>query len=469
MTICLEKEDFEQVGAIAGFAEGDPVRFTEPSVVIDSRTVTGGEIFIALEGEHTDGHHFIRQAFEKGAACAVVNRKWYTRQEPAEENAGNRYIVVADTVAAMQQLARLYRMKFDIPVVGIGGSNGKTTTKEMTASVLGRRYSVHMSKGNLNNHLGVPLTLFGLRAEHGVAVVEMGINHPGEMELLAGIAGPTHGLLTNIGHEHLEFLRDLDGVAYAETALYRYLHENNGVIFVNSTDKQLDDAATELANTVPYGTKRDSNGVWAEDVRMDGSGRALFRLCFSAGYVPVTLHFAGRHNVSNAVAAAAVGLHFGMAPEEIAAGLEGIKPESGWKRLEFQKAGEVIVVNDTYNANPDSLRHALDLLCELPVSGKRVAVIGDMLELGNQSVIEHQAIGRYAAGLEKLDSFYTFGEHTVHCCREAGAKCSGHFTKKERLQEVLSTTLEPGDVLLLKASRGMRLERFAEGLIKSYG
>ena len=469
MTVCLEREDFEKVGVIAGFAEDDPVRFYGPSVVIDSRTVTGGEIFFALEGEHTDGHHFTRQAFENGAACAVVSREWYNLKGPAKENAGNHYIVVADTMSAMQQLARRYRMKFDIPVVGIGGSNGKTTTKEMTASVLGRRYRVHMSKGNFNNHLGVPLTLFGLRAEHELAVVEMGINHPGEMELLAGITCPTHGLLTNIGHEHLEFLRNLDGVAYAETALYRYLHENNGFIFVNSVDKRLDDAATGLANTVPYGTKQRMNGVWAEDIRMDGSGKMLFRLCFSTGTVPVTLQFAGRHNVSNAVAAAAVGLHFGLEPEEIAAGLESIKPESGWKRLEFQNAGGIIVVNDTYNANPDSLRHALDLLCELPVSGQRVAVIGDMLELGDKSTSEHRSIGRYASGLEQLDLLYTFGEHAVHCCKEAGMKCSGHFTEEKRLREVLSAALRPGDVLLLKGSRGMRLERFAEGLMKSYG
>lgn len=468
MTVCLEKEDFESVGTVAGRNRGALLRFVEPSVVIDSRKVKGGEIFIALEGEHTDGHHFVRQAFENGARCAVVNREWYECQEPLTDSAGFDYVVVADTVEAMQKLAKLYRLKFGIPVIGIGGSNGKTTTKEMTASVLRSRYCVHSSEGNLNNHLGVPLTLFGLRPEHEMAVVEMGINHPGEMELLTSIAGPTHGLLTNIGHEHLEFLRDLDGVAQAETALYRYLQENRGVMFVNSDDERLYDAATGLANTVFYGNSQPDAGARAEDIRMNGAGNALFTLCSPGGKVPVTLQFAGRHNVANAVAAAAVGLHFGLSPQEIAAGLECLKPELGWKRLEFQDAGGITVVNDTYNANPDSLRHALDLLCEMPASGKRVAVVGDMLELGDVSEAEHREIGRYAAGLERLDTLYTFGEQAELCCREAGAKCSGHFTEEESLQELLNTSLKPGDVLLLKASRGMRLERFAEGLIRSY-
>ena len=467
MKACLQREDFEKAGTLSGFAHDEPVMFPEPSVVIDSRNISGGEIFIALKGDHTDGHHFIHQVFENGAACAVVSREWYSNQGSSVHGAGFRYIVAADTVSAMQQLAQLYRLKFSIPVIGIGGSNGKTTTKEMTASVLRNRYRVHMSEGNLNNHLGVPLTLFGLRDAHEIAVVEMGINHPGEMELLAGIAAPTHGLLTNIGHEHLEFLHDLDGVARAETALYRYLQERNGVVFVNSADKRLAEAAADIGATVVYGASQES--VWAGDTGMDSIGHAMFSLCFQSGAVPVTLRFAGRHNVSNAVAAAAVGLHFGLTPEEIAAGLERLEPAKGWKRLEFQQAGGVTVVNDTYNANPDSVRNALDLLCELSVSGKRIAVIGDMLELGKVSAAEHEGIGRYAASLDNLDILYTFGEQAAHCCKEAGAKCAGHFMDSVRLQQVLNESLNPGDVLLLKGSRGMFLERFAEGLLKSSG
>lgn len=469
MNAGLQREDLEKAGRLVGFTHDDPAMFPEPSVVIDSRKVTGGEIFVALQGEHTDGHNFIRQAFELGAVCAVVSREWYSHQGESAYEAEFRYIVANDTVSAMQRLAHLYRRKFGIPVIGIGGSNGKTTTKEMTASVLRNRYRVHMSEGNLNNHLGVPLTLFGLRKEHKVAVVEMGINHPGEMELLAGIAAPTHGLLTNVGREHLEFLRDLDGVAHAETALYRYLREHKGVVFVNQGDERLAIAAAGLEDTVAYGIQRDGSSVWAENIRMDRSGRTVFTLCSPTGAEPVTLPIAGRHNVTNAVASAAVGVHFGLTLEEIREGLERFKPAKGWKRLEFQDAGGITVVNDSYNANPDSVSHALDLLCELPVSGKRVAVIGDMLELGAVSAREHEGIGRYIASLDRLDALYTFGEQAALCCKAAGVKCFGHFTDSDRLLGVLSALLVPGDVLLLKGSRGMRLERLADGLMQSYG
>ncbi len=466
MKACLERADFEKRGRLAGFPDDDPLVFHEPSVVIDTRKMQGGEIFFALKGEKTDGHHFAAQAFEKGAACAVVSKEWYDRHVADEGNEAFRCLVVDDTVAALQSLAAAYRMTFDIPLVGIGGSNGKTTTKEMTASVLGSRYNVHMSEGNLNNHLGVPLTLFGLKEDHELAVVEMGINHPGEMELLCDIARPTHGLLTNIGHEHLEYLVDLEGVTQAETALFRYLDQNSGIIFLNGDDRRLVDAAVGSVNKVLYGVKGNDCSVWAEDVRIEATGKAQFRLTSHDEFVHVCLSFAGRHNVSNAVAAAAVGLYFGLRPQDIGSALERLSPESGWKRLEFQNAGGTIVVNDTYNANPDSMRQALDLLCELPVKGKRVAVLGDMLELGEGSAAEHRNIGRYASGLDRLDILFTFGEEAANICMAAGAKCSGSFMEEETLQETLDALLHPGDVLLLKASRGMRLERFAEKLMK---
>lgn len=476
MNTGLKREDFEKAGVLVGFEENDPVSFPEPSVEIDSRKIKRGDIFVALQGQHADGHAFVRSAFENGAACALVSREWYNRQPLStrrQEFRGFRYLVAESPEAAMQQLAALYRRKFGIPVIGIGGSNGKTTTKQMTASVLGTRYSVHMSEGNLNNHLGVPLTLFGLREKHEIAVIEMGINHPGEMELLAALAAPTHGLLTNIGHEHIEFLRDLDGVAEAETALYRYLHERNGVIFLNSADRRLVAAAATLgstASTVKYGVRLEKeNSIWAEDLRMNSAGQAMFSLCLPAGVAPVRLHYAGRHNVANAVAAAAIGWHFGLQPDEIRKGLEEQKPAQGWKRIEVQESGGVIIVNDTYNANPDSVCHALDFLCELPVSGKRIAVIGDMLELGETGDAEHEKVGRDIAAREQIDTLYTFGELARHCCKTAGAKCAGYFTEIEKLRQVLRASLDTGDALLLKASRGMRLERVADGLVNTFG
>ncbi len=465
MIACLHREDLERAGTLAGFTPDAPAGFREPSVAIDSRKVGKGGIFVALRGERTDGHRFVRQAFASGAACAIVSREWYALQSPSAHEEGRRYLVAEDPEAALQKLARLYRDTFSLPLVAIGGSNGKTTTKEMVLSVLRTRFRVHGSEGNLNNHLGVPLTLFGLRSEHEAAVVEMGINHPGEMELLTGIAAPTHGLLTNIGHEHLEFLRDLDGVAEAETALYRYLGATGGTVFVNRDDSRLSAAAAGLPGAFPYGLDRGEGGLWAEDVRMDGKGGMLFTLCSEDARERVRLRFAGMRNITNALAAAAVGSHFGLELREIREGLETLAPSSGWKRLEFQEAEGVIIVNDTYNANPDSVRHALDVLCGLRCRGKRVAVLGDMLELGEAASAEHEGIGRYAASLDGLDLLYAFGERSASICRAAGEKCAGHFTEGDPLLDILKDSLVPGDVLLLKGSRGMRLERFAEGLM----
>lgn len=465
MIASLNREDFESVGTLAGFDAADPVVFSEPRVTIDSRTVVRGGIFVALGGERTDGHRFVSQAFGSGAGCAVVSREWYSRQGPSAHAAGCRYLVTDDPETALQKLARRYRDTFSAPVIAVGGSNGKTTTKEMIASVLRRRFTVHSSEGNLNNHLGVPLTLFGMRREHDIAVVEMGINHPGEMELLVSIASPTHGLLTNIGHEHLEFLRDLEGVAEAETALYRYLGAHGGTVFVNLDDPRLAAAAAGLQCAVPYGMESAEGGVRAEDMVPELTGATRFTLCTETVCERVRIGFAGRHNVSNAVAAAAVGLHFGLTLPEIREGLETLVPAGGWKRLEFQDAGGITVINDTYNANPDSVRHALDVLCTLRSPGKRVAVLGDMLELGGVSAVEHEGIGRYAASLDALDTLYGFGPEAEALCRAAGSKCSGHFTDFDMLLGILKRSLVAGDVLLLKGSRGMRLERFAEGLM----
>ncbi|ACF47268.1 UDP-N-acetylmuramoylalanyl-D-glutamyl-2,6-diaminopimelate/D-alanyl-D-alanyl ligase [Prosthecochloris aestuarii DSM 271] len=463
MGMCLTKDDLESVGTPAGFALGEAVEWCDPSVSIDSRDIRSGSIFFALKGERTDGHEYVSLAFKSGARCAVVNREWYSRHAESVHQEGWRYLVVHDTVRALQQLASIYRSKFSIPVIGIGGSNGKTTTKEMTAAVLGTTYKVHMSKGNLNNHLGVPLTLFGLRDTHDLAVVEMGINHPGEMELLTSIARPDFALLTNIGHEHLEFLGDLDGVAEAETVLYHDTIMRGGTVFVNTGDARLLAAAREIQNRVDYGPERDGNLIWPEKIVLDPAGRTTFTLCTASGSVSLMLHFSGRHNVDNAVAAAAVGSCFNVPLNAIAEGLGSLVPADGWKRLEFIEAGGIRIFNDTYNANPDSVTMALKTVCEIPCSGRRVLVFADMLELGEVSDAEHRRMGALVAQLP-FDAVYTYGEHAALSCLSAGPKCRGHYTSHAHLLDALKAYLSQDDLLLLKGSRGMRLELIAEGL-----
>ncbi len=463
MSVCLTKNDLEAVGIPAGFAGNEAVEWCDPHVSIDSRDIRNGSIFFALKGDRTDGHEYVSRAFESGAFCAVVSREWYSRHAGSVHREGWRYLVVHDTVSALQELASIYRGKFSFPVIGIGGSNGKTTTKEMTAAVLGTRYRVHMSKGNLNNHLGVPLTLFGLRDTHELAVVEMGINHPGEMELLTAIARPDFALLTNIGHEHLEFLRDLDGVEQAETELFRDTERRGGTVFLNTGDARLRAAASGLCNRVDYGSEKDGNLIWPEQIVLDPAGRASFTLCTASGNVRLMLHFSGRHNVENAVAAAAVGCRFNIPLQDIAAGLGSLVPADGWKRLEYIDADGIRIFNDTYNANPDSVTMALKTVCEIPCSGRRVLVFADMLELGDAAAFEHRRMGELVARLP-FDAVYTYGEHAALSCRAAGPKCRGHYTSHAHLLDALKTFLRHDDLLLLKGSRGMRLERIAEGL-----
>ncbi|NTU52512.1 MAG: UDP-N-acetylmuramoyl-tripeptide--D-alanyl-D-alanine ligase [Chlorobiaceae bacterium] len=458
--------DFSRAGRLVADDVDERYELLDPVVVIDSRRVVEGALFIALSGERTDGHHFIDEVFAAGASWAVVSQAWFEEKGAEFTRPGRRFLVSDEPVAAFQQLASSYRERFDIPVIGVGGSNGKTTTKEMLAAVLSTGFRVQMSQGNFNNHLGVPLTLLQMRSDTGVAVVEMGINHPGEMAFLCSIARPTHGLLTNIGHEHLEFFGSLDGVAAAEAELYRYLDEHGGTAFVNLDDARLDAAGATLSRKVTYGVATGKErSWWAEGIGSDRLGRISFTLCSEGRSQPVSMHFVGRHNVTNAVAAAAVGAHFGLEPESIAHGLGALRPAKGWKRMELFEAGGIVVLNDTYNANPDSVRFALDTLAGIGCTGRRIAVLGDMLELGESSALEHELIGRYIRQLP-IDACLTYGEASRLCCREAGERCIGHFDRMESLDHFLSGYVKPGDAVLFKGSRGMRLELAAEALMK---
>ena len=462
----LSIADFRDVGEVITSSSHSPVtEIIDPEVVIDSREITEGGIFLALKGERTDGHRYIGTVFEKGALWAMVSREWYAGENSPKPPPGKGFIVADDPVAGLQRLSTIYRNTFSVPVLAVGGSNGKTTTKEMVASVLGQGFRVTVTQGNRNNHIGVPLTLLQLRRDTGIAVVEAGINHPGEMELLAGIARPTHALLTNIGHEHLEFLGDLDGVTAAETRLYDYIRQNGGHVFVNNDDARLREAAAGLADTTCYGlAAAPAHACWAQEIALGQDGLLSFRLCSAAGEEKVQLKCTGRHNVTNALAAAAAGLHFGLPLSAIREGLESFAPSPGWKRLEVLEVSGIRILNDTYNANSDSMRLAIDALCDMPCAAKRVAVLADMLELGSSADVEHQAIGRYIQH-SSVDSVMTFGERARLVCREAPDVCRGHFEHREQLLEALLAMLHDGDVVLFKGSRGMKLEQIVEAFV----
>ena len=463
----LHSNDFRELGElIVSRGDSPPVEIVEPNVAIDSREITEGAIFVALKGERTDGHCYIATAFAKGGSWAMVSREWYEAEGSPEPPAGKGFIVVDDPVVGLQQLSILYRNTFALPVVAIGGSNGKTTTKEMVASVLGTVFKVSMNQGNRNNHLGVPLTLLQLRRDTDVAVVEVGINHPGEMGVLAGIVRPTHALLTNIGHEHLEFLHDLDGVAAAETELFDYVRDHGGTTFVNIDDPRLRASGAVIAGSCFYGTLDYlGRSCWATAISVERDGRLSFLLTTPDGVEQVTLNFTGRHNVINAVAAASVGLHFGLSLSRIREGLEALVPAPGWKRLEVLEVAGLRILNDTYNANSDSMSLAIDALCDIPCEGRRVAVLADMLELGAAGDVEHELIGSYLHE-RPVDKLFTLGEKARLICRANPDSCRGHFGSHETLLDALLSELHDGDAVLFKGSRGMKLERVVDALVK---
>lgn len=419
-------------------------------VSTDSRTVKPGELFIALRGDSFDGNMFVRDAVERGAACAILEKR--SRHTPPP---GFPFVMVTDTTKTLGALARLYRRKFSIPVMAVGGSNGKTSTKEMIAAVLGTKEKVLCTKGNLNNHVGVPQTLFQLRPKHTFAVIEVGTNHFGELKYLCAILEPTHGLITNIGREHLEFFKNLNGVARAEGELFDHL-AGSGTGFVNVDDKYLVKASKKLKRKVTYGFSTHRAQVQGIFQRMDSRGCAEFAVrSLNKKTFVVKLSTPGKHAMANGLSAAAVGLAFSVPPSKIQQALASF--HSVGKRMEVLTVGGVVILNDTYNANPDSVLAAMETLRSMKCKGKKILILADMLELGSGSRIEHERIGESVndMGFEYL---LTYGPLGKFIQQKATAEVNLHYDQKNVLSEFAAELILPGDIVLVKGSRGMRME-----------
>jgi len=426
-------------------------------VSIDSRTLRSGEAFVAIRGHRLDGHDFCADALRKGAGALVVADPATvppTRAVPV--------ILVDDTTLALQRLARFHRARFELPVVAITGSNGKTTTKELTAAVLSVRFRVLKSEGSLNNQWGVPLTLLRLAPEHEALVIEIGMSALGEIAALAAIAQPTIGVLTNIGPVHLEFLGSLEAVQKAKGELVRTIGPE-GTVVLNADDPLVLALAKEArGRVVTFGFEASAH-VRARGVARDKSALA-FTLVIGVSSAPVSLPLAGRHNVSNALAAAAVGSLFGLAPREIAEGLGRARPAA--HRLTWIDAGGTLILDDCYNANPSSVAAALETLVEEP-GVRTIAVLGDMLELGAAAEAAHLEVGRLAArlGVERLYGFGPLSRSTVSGARAAGLLTAHAVSDLETLIEEIRREVQPGDRILIKGSRGMKMERILERLV----
>ena len=417
------------------------------AVTTDSRALTPGCLFAAIPGERVDGHDFIASALEKGALCALAQRV------PA--GVGEGVILVKDTVAALQAAAAYYRAQFDFPVLGITGSVGKTTAKEMTAAVLSQRFRVHKTAGNFNNDLGVPITLFGLNETHELAVVEMGVSHPGDMERLAEMVRPTMALYTVIGHAHLEFLKSREGICEEKSVMNRYLPEN-GVVLCNGDD--------ELLAALPCKQKKLTFGlgercdIRAEDVRPlpDGGSRCV--IVSGERRMEVTIHAYGEHMVYAALEGAAAGIALGLSDEEIIRGIAAYEPVG--RRARRVETGKLTVIDDCYNANPTSTASALRSLAA--AAGRKVCILGDMLELGDDAEKLHFETGALAADAG-IDLVLTTGTLSREIAR--GAIQPEHwFESREALCAALPGLLRSGDTVLVKASHSMRFEEITAAL-----
>jgi UDP-N-acetylmuramoyl-tripeptide--D-alanyl-D-alanine ligase len=429
-----------------------------PAVCTDTRALVPGCLFVALQGERFDAHDFLAQAASGGAAGAVVKQGRALPQLPE----GFVLYEVGDTLAALGALGHAHRERFRIPVGAVGGSNGKTTTKEMVGAILATRGSALKTEGNLNNEVGVPLTLFRLESSHVAAVIETGMNQPGEITRLTRVVRPDAGIITVVQPEHLEGLGSIEGVAEAEGEMFRELPPE-AVAVVNVDDPLIPgQAARSRAKKLGFG-RSESADVRLAAVTPRGREGLHITVRHAGKDWPVKLSFIGEHNALNATGAFALALALGYSPEECVKGLEAARPYA--RRLNVVDGLHgTTVVDDCYNANPASMAAALDTLRSLVQPGGRaVAVLGDMLELGPGELEEHTRLGALAASKAQLVAF--FGPRSRKGYEAAGlGESSAHFTEVEPLLSWLMPKLKAGDVVLVKASRGMRLERVVAGL-----
>jgi UDP-N-acetylmuramoyl-tripeptide--D-alanyl-D-alanine ligase len=438
-------------------------------VVIDSRFATPGCVFVAIKGESVDGHDYCEAALRRGARVLVVSR---TVQEMeavlgVAREVDAAVVYVSDTVQALQDLATYHRARLHCEVLGITGSTGKTTTKDFVDAVLGSRLSVVSTEGNRNNEIGLPLTVLRASVETDVLVVEMGMRGEGQIALLAAIARPTMGLVTNVGTSHIELLGSQDAIASAKSELVKSLPPD-GAAFLNGDDAYSERLALASTAPVTYYGLSPVCAVTARDVEVDETSRPSFVLVTESGEACVSLPVPGRHNVYNALAAAAVGLRLEFTPEQIAAALGSVHV-TDMRMQVFTAASGVTVINDAYNANPVSMRAAVETLAEMTGASRRIAVLGDMAELGSLTELAHFRLGEQVARLD-LDVLVTVGPRAARIGDGALAEtmpteCVRVCVTPAEAIEVLDDLLRPGDAVLVKGSRVMGLESVVEGIV----
>ncbi|HRP02995.1 MAG TPA: UDP-N-acetylmuramoyl-tripeptide--D-alanyl-D-alanine ligase [Candidatus Kapabacteria bacterium] len=427
-------------------------------VVIDSRQVKEGSIFIALIGENIDAHSKVNEAFLNGASLCIVHKYWYDKNKPEFED--KPFILCNDTIEALGQLANYHRNRFEYPIIAVCGSNGKTTTKEMIASVLGEKLKVLKTFENYNNLLGVPLMLLSMNETYDIAVLELGTNQPGEIYQLGKICQPDNALITNIGKEHLEFLQDIDGVEYEETAIFGEVRDG-GFAFVNYDDERLKNYGHILDKFMTYGTSKDAE-VSAE-IELDDNLKPTLKIKYSDFITTIKLNTFGIGTAKNAIAAVAVGFEFGLSPEQITKGLENFNQDllHSYGRMAIENYNSLTIINDCYNANPASMELALENLKLLNTSKTKIAILGDMRELGDTSIEEHHSIINCAANSADIVCLIGNDMNNAFEMYEYSNNVTV-FENKEDIVSFVQHVLNDGLVILVKGSRGMKMEEVIE-------
>ncbi len=445
--------DSTKLSTVAKWAEGalssgDPDREIV-SICTDSRRLRPGDLFVALQGENFDGHTFIEKAMELGAAGVIATNV------PQGLRANFTVIKVADTLAALQSIAAQYRRSLPLKVVAITGSNGKTSTKDLTAAVLGEQYRVCKTQGNFNNHIGLPLTMLSASSADDFGVFEIGMNHPGEVAPLATLAKPDGAIITNIGVAHIEFMKTREAIA-REKGMLAEVVEAEGVVILSADDDfavQIADRAR--AHVVTAGI--DAGQLRATHIKPTLTGNR-FTLETPEQAIEAELFIPGEHMIRNAVLAVAIGLQFGLSLQHCAAGLKKVQLTDG--RLQIKNVGGIRIIDDSYNANPDSMVAALETLAKMPTNGRRIAVLGWMGELGEAAAEGHTRVGR-AVGEKSIDCVATVGIEAENIA--AGARRTGvaevlEFCTTEEAGDWLRDFARNGDTVLIKGSRAAKME-----------
>ncbi len=430
-------------------------------VSTDTRRLKGGELFVAIKGDRFDGHNFLLDAVSKGAGGVLTQEGCITNVNFKIPDIS--FISVPDSIRALGNIANFHRKRFNIPLIGITGSNGKTTTKDMLGAILSKKFSVLKNFGTENNHIGVPLTLMRLKGEHKIAVLEMGTNRLGEIRRLSEVARPTMAVITNIGPSHLQYLKDTKTVLKAKCEILEYLDKDAKVV-LNADDELLNSLKTKL-KVVKFGLDKGYD-FYADKMNLEPDG-INFRL---NGKHKINMGVVGRHNVYNALGAIAAGLDFGVSIDEIKEALSEFKMPN--MRMEVRRIGDIKIINDSYNSNPLSMKKAIESLGDITTKGRKVLVAGDMLELGNLASRFHHLLGRQAAesGIDLIVAVGRLAEHIAKGAQEAGMnekKIKLYSLTKEAC-EAVANLIKKGDTVLVKGSRAMKMEQIVEGLERQF-